>query len=224
MKQFTFLALILIGFSACKNETTEVDLGYEYFPMKEGHFVEYDVLEVFHDVKQLPKHDTLRYRLKTVVGEEVVDNSGRLVRKFFQYKYGLKTDELLSHRVWTRLIDGKRGEVVEENKRKIKMVFPLKRGEEWNVNAYNFEKKKIIHYDDVNTEKTINGILFENTARIVYEDFFSLVDYRKMHETYAKGVGLVERSFKDLTIQNFDTLDVQKGNEIHYKLVDFGVE
>src|SRR5690554_357182 len=217
------LLLVLILISSCRNKES-VDFGYEYFPMEEGHFVEYDVLEVFHDININPQHDSIRYRLKTVIGEEIVDNSGRLARKFFQYKYDPSSGALLDKRVWTRIIDGGRGEVVEENQRKIRMVFAVKKDVEWDVNAFNPENSLSVYYSDVNSSKTINSLIFEATTQVDYEDFFSLVDYRKMYEVYAKDVGLVKRSFKDLTIQNFDTLDVRKGTEIHYEVVNFGQE
>lgn len=218
-----FLSLVAVLFSACKEKET-VDFGYEYFPMKEGHFVEYNVLEIAHDVNINPQHDSVRYRLKTKIGEEVLDNSGRLARKFYQYKYDLISGEVLEHRVWTKIIDGGRGEVVEENQRKIRMIFAVKKDVEWNVNAFNPESKQSVYYSDVNSRKTINSLEFEYTAQIEYEDFFSLVDYRKMYEVYAKDVGLVKRSFKNLTIQNFDTLDVRKGKEVHYEVINFGLE
>jgi len=217
------ISLILLVFSACK-EKVSVDFGYEYFPMKEGHFVEYDVLEVYHDVNISPQHDSVRYRLKTKIGEEILDNSGRLARKFFQYKYDLITGEMLEQRVWTRIIDEGRGEVVEENQRKIRMVFAVKKDVEWDVNAFNPEAQQTAFYSEVNVSRVINSFNFESTAQVDYDDFFSLVDYRKMYEVYSKDVGLIKRSFKDLTIQNFDTLDVRKGTEVHYELVNFGQE
>jgi hypothetical protein len=224
MIRYSVLLVIgLLVFSSCK-EKESVDFGYEYFPMKAGHFVEYDVLEVFHDVNINPQHDSVRYRLKTKIGEEVLDNSGRLSRKFFQYKYDLNSGELLEQRVWTRIIDEGRGEVVEENQRKIRMVFAVKKDVEWEVNAFNTGKKENVFYSEVNKSRSLNSFEFEFTAKVDYADFFSLVDYRKMYEVYSKDVGLIRRSFKDLTIQNFDTLDVRKGTEIHYEIVNFGQE
>lgn len=223
MKKTVFLGTLFFGLLSCK-ESESVDFGFDYFPMEEGTFVEYEVLEVFHDVNIIPQHDTTKYRLKTKIGEEIIDNSGRPVRKFFQLKFDLQSGELINERVWTRVSDNGRGEVVEENQRMIKMVFAVKNNKEWNVNAFNDLTKQYAFYSNVDESQTINNFYFEKTAKVNYEDFFSLVDYRKKHEVYAKGIGLVERSFKDFTIQNFDTTAIQKGTEIYYKLIDFGVE
>lgn len=223
MKKITILSAILLGFISCK-EQDSVDFGFEYFPLKEGTFVEYEVLEVFHDVNLIPQHDTTRYRLKTQIGEEILDNIGRPVRKFFQSKYDLQSGDILDERVWTILRDGSRGEVVEENQRLIKMIFAVKNDEEWNVNAFNTNAEQQVFYSNVNKNLSTASFNFEETAKVNYEDFFSLVDYRKKYEVYAKGVGLVEKSFKDFTIKNFDTTAIQKGTEIRYQLIDYGVE
>ncbi|PWH81866.1 hypothetical protein DIT68_14335 [Brumimicrobium oceani] len=201
-----------------------MDFGFEYFPITEGAFSEYEVLEVFHDVDVSPQHDSSRYILKTKIGEEVLDNSGRLVNKFFQYRYDISTGELLDQRVWTLVRDGGRGEVVEENQRLIKMVFAVKNDQEWDVNAFNSLPSQEVFLSNVGESRSIEGFPFEETAIVNYDDFFSLVDYRKKREVYAKGVGLVERSFKDFTIQNFDTTDIRKGTEVHYRLINYGVE
>lgn len=227
MKKTTLLiiAFSILGLVACKKETNDVDFGFDYFPLEEGHFVEYEVMEIFHDKDLIPQHDTVRYKLRTVIGEDVLDNLGRNAKKFFRYAYSLDSGELIDQRVWATIIDeNKRGEVVEENQRKIRLVFAVKDNKEWNVNAFNTEEDNTVYFANVNTPKTINGFHFEETAKVVYGDLLSLVDYRKMHEVYAKGVGLVERSFKDLTIQNFDTTQINKGTEVHYKLLDYGME
>jgi hypothetical protein len=223
MKKTIFLSVLFFGFFGCK-ESEGVDFGFDYFPMEEGTFAEYEVLEVFHDVNINPQHDTTRYILKTKIGEEVPDNIGRPVRKFFQLKYDIQTGDLIDERIWTLILDGSRGEVVEENQRIIKMVFAVKNEEEWNVNAFNMLPPQEVYYSNVNESQTINNFTFEETAKVNYEDFFSLVDYRKKYEVYAKGIGLVERKFKDFTIQNFDTIDIQKGTEVHYQLINYGKE
>jgi hypothetical protein len=53
---------------------------------------------------------------------------------------------------------------------------------------------------------------------------FTLVDFKVQTETYAKGVGLVGKYFKDLRISNFDTLNVRKGTEYFLKLKAHGFE
>ncbi len=207
----------------CK-KTPEPYFGYEYFPTQEGFYQEYNVLEVFHDAASNPIPDSNSYRLKTVIGETFEDNEGREARKLLRYKYDLETGELLDERVWTVLLENERGEVIEENQRKIRMVFALRAGVEWNVNAYLPEDEQIVHYEDVHVSKKTPFGKLDSTVTVEYEDFFSLVDYRRKFEVYAKNIGLVHRSFKDLRIENFDTTAIEYGTEVHYELIDYGIE
>lgn len=220
MRKLALLILTLSALLACKQDKQSVQFGYGYFGLEEGSYVEYDVMEIFHDNIS----DTARFILKTVIGEEVEDNQGRMANKVFRYKYHPITGELLDARVWTAIIDGGRGEQTEENQRVIRLVFAVTNDKEWDINAYNTLDKQEAYYFDLNKEKTFNGFTFDSTVVVEYEDFFSLVDYVRKYDTYANHVGLVKRFYKDLTINNFDTLDISKGTEVHYSLRGYGKE
>ena len=224
MKQFILFTLTALVLLSCKQDKQSVAFGYGYFGLEEGKYVEYDVMEIFHDEDLVPAHDTLRYVLKTLIGEKVEDNQGRLANKVFRYKFHPITGELLDQRVWTAIIDGGRGEQTEENQRIIRMVFAVTNDKEWDINAFNTYDEQEAYYFDLNKEKTFNQFSFDSTVVVEYEDFFSLVDYVRKYDTYANHVGLVERIDKDLTIANFDTLDIRKGTEVHYSLRAYGTE
>lgn len=215
----TFLIGVFL-FVACKKSEDAPDFGYEYFGLTEGRFVSYNVMEISHDGNS----DTIRYILRTVVGEDIVDNEGRIARKVYRYAYDPQTEELIDQRVWTSIIDQGRGEVVEENQRKIRMVFAVTNDKTWDVNAFNPEDEREVFYDEINKPYTINGNSLESTVRVEYEDYITLIDYDRMYEVYAKNIGLVHRSFKNLEISNFDTTDIQNGTEVHYTLRDYGIE
>ena len=110
--------------------------------------------------------------------------------------------------------------MIEENQRKIRMVFAITLDKTWDVNAFNPEEELEVSYDEIFNPYQE----FDSTVTVEYEYFFSLVDYRRKYEVYANGVGLIKRSFKDLVINNFDTLDISNGTEVHYELIDYGIE
>jgi response regulator RpfG family c-di-GMP phosphodiesterase len=209
---------------ACKQDKQTIKFGYGYFGLEEGNFVEYDVMEIFHDIALNPAHDTVRYILKTVIGEQVEDNQGRMANKVFRFRFHPTSGALLDQRVWTAIIDGGRGEQTEENQRTIRLVFAVTNDKEWDINAYNTLDEQEAYYRDLNKEKTFNQFYFDSTVVVEYEDFFSLADYVRKYDTYANHVGLVQRSYKDLTISNFDTLNIKKGTEMHYSLRNYGKE
>lgn len=224
MKKISLFILTLIILLACKRDIQSVNFGYGYFGLEEGNYVEYDVMEIFHDEDLNPAHDTIRYVLKTSIGEQVEDNQGRMANKVFRFKYDAISGALLDQRVWTAIIDGGRGEQTEENQRVIRLVFAVTNDKEWDINAYNTYDEQEAYYFDLNKEKTFNGFTFDSTVVVEYADFFSLVDYDRKYDTYANHVGLVQRVDKELTIANFDTLDIRKGTEVHYTLRNYGKE
>jgi hypothetical protein len=220
MKQLlTFFCGVII-LAACKKSEAPPYFGYEYFGLTEGRFVAYDVMEISHDISS----DTMRYSLKTVVGENIVDNEGRTAKKIYRYAYDWETEELIDERVWTSIIDQGRGEVVEENQRKIRMVFAVIINKTWDVNAFNPEEEQEVFYQDINKLYNINSFAVDSSIIVEYEDYHTLVDYDRKFEVYGKNIGLIHRSFKNLTISNFDTTDIQKGTEVHYTLREYGVE
>lgn len=224
MKKVIVVLFAVSTLFSCKQEKQSVHFGYGYFGLEEGNYVEYDVMEIFHDEGSVIMHDTLRYVLKTVIGEKVEDNQGRMANKVFRYKFDPITGVLFDQRVWTAIIDNGKGEQTEENQRIIRLVFAITNDKEWDINAYNTGDEQEAYYFDLNKEKTFNGFTFDSTVVVEYEDFFSLVDYDRKYDTYANHVGLVQRVDKELTINNFDTLDISKGSEVHYSLRGFGKE
>jgi hypothetical protein len=218
---FLFLSAALVV--SCRQQVDPPEFGFEYFGLEEGKFVRYEVTEIFHDAA-VNVNDTNKYILKTLVGEPIIDNEGREANKVFRFSYDIETEELIDQRVWTGIIADSRGELVEENQRIIRLVFAITAAKTWNIHAFNTMEEERAEYNDLHLPKNIAGNQLDSTVTVKYEDFFSLVDYIVKYDIYAKHIGLVQRSYKDLTIQNFDTLNITKGTEIHYRLLDWGEE
>lgn len=220
-----YLLIIFVSFAfiftACKKKKQVItSFQYEYFGSDEGNFVIYDVTQIIHETAS----DTFNYQLKTLIGDTITDNEGRITNKFWRYTRANDTEEWQVQDLWTCVIDDGRAELVEENQRKIKLVFIPTVNKEWNINAFNPEEEDLAYYRDINDEKSFYGYNFDSTLVVEKEDFFSLVDKRRRYETYAKNIGLVDLYHKDLTIQNFDTLDIQNGTELYYRLNSYGKE
>jgi hypothetical protein len=217
--------LLVLGLVSCKKgDNTPVDFAYEYYPLNVGHYVIYDVLEVRHDVQATIQRDTSKYQLKIVIGDTILDLQNDIANRFFRYTRSSESDPWQIKDVWTTKISGNRAELVEENQRVIKLVFAPTADKNWDANAFNPFDPLDCFYADLHAQKIVNGQSFASTLVVEQEDFFSLIDHRRKYEVYAKGVGLVKKFYKHHEIMNFDTLDIRKGNEIHYNLIEFGQE
>ncbi len=224
MNKFLVLISFCAVFTSCKkDEDHGIIWGYEYFPIEEGNFVVYDVVDIFHDVALL-QHDTSAYQIKEVIGEEVIDGEGESSQKLRRY-YRLDTSQNWQIQdVWTVKRTNKNAEVVDENNRLVEMAFAISYDQYWDCNALNNQNEQQCYYDNIYVPLSIGGIDYDSTVRVEKDNFTSFIQYLRSYEIYAPGVGSVYSVRKDLEIDNYDTLDIIKGSELFYTAVDFGVE
>lgn len=220
----SLFVLFLLVIASCKKDSSAPQFHYEYFDLTHGRYIDYDVMEVEHDATLAVKHDTVRYQLRTLIGDTVIDNEGRVARKFIRFKRDNASLPWVQTDIWTTVIDQNRAELVEENQRVIKLVFAPTLSKEWNPNAFNMFEEMEAYYKDIHDERTVGGMYFDSTLVVELDTFISLIDYRRKYEIYAKGVGLVRKYWKDLTISNFDTLNVQFGTESFYTVIGYGIQ
>jgi hypothetical protein len=220
-----FLAVVLLisGYS-CKKDNSTPDFKYDYFDLTPGRYITYDVTEISHDAGASIPHDTSKYQIKTVIGDTIIDNEGRVARKYLRYKRVNSSLPWTLNDIWTTIIVDRRAELIEENQRMIKMVFSPSIYKEWDLNAFNTQDPLLCYYGWIDEPYNLNGLQFDSTVRVEQDYEFNLVRFKSKHETYAKGVGLVWKYYKDLTIGGFDTLNVSNGDELYMKAIEFGFE
>jgi hypothetical protein len=217
-----FLSLFLLF--SCKKDDEEVNLHENYYPLEIGRFVEYDVTYIYHDHNS-GVHDTTKYKLKTVIGDTIIDNAGRIAHKFYRYIYNEFYEEYEVKDLWTCINDQHRLELVEENQRIIKLVFAPTLFKEWDMNAFNSFKPMLAYYENIHKPYETGAFDFDSTITVIQEKIEpNLIEYRRKTETYAANIGLVNKFYKDLTIANFDTLQPQRGEELFYQIINYGIE
>ena len=87
---------------------------------------------------------------------------------------------------------------------------------------FNSFEQADAYYDFIFSGKTINGLFFDSTVRVEQEKERNLIAYKRKYEEYAANVGMIRKVYKDLTIMNFDTLNVKSGKEIFMDIVEYG--
>lgn len=218
------LLLCLASFSACKKKQVELDMHEDYYPIEQGKFVEYEVFEMNHDILAVVQHDTNHYYLKTVIGDTIIDNEGRIARKFLRYTKDSLNGVWNIKDVWTTIVVDRRAELVEENQRMVKMVFRPTIDKTWDMNAYNSYNALECYYLNIHKSYQNQFFQFDSTVTVIQEDFSSMIDFRKKSEVYAKSVGLIAKRYKNLVISNFDSTNIKSGQEIYYNLLNYGKE
>jgi hypothetical protein len=220
-RYITLIGLFAVILLACKKDPVP-NFHREYFGNEQGQFVVYDVMEITHD-QALAQHDTVYYQLKTVWGDTVIDNEGRVAREFNRYTRAVVSDPWQFSDLWTGLIDGIRAELMEENQRTVKLVFAPTLSKSWDANAYNMQGELDCYYREIHQDTIINGNSFDSTVTVEQDDFTSLIDTVRKYEVYAKGVGMVYKHFKDNHYQ-FTSSEVVNGKEVYMTFVSSGYE
>ena len=214
----TILAVVLLA-SACKRHVGEpLDLKQEFFPTEVGSWIEYDVVDIVHTTQS----DTFLYQIREVVTSDFIDDEGRLAHRIERFVRADSTESWQIKDVWSTVRTSVRAEKVEEDIRYIKMTFPVEYFESWNGNAFNDLQEWTYFYEAIDEPKTVNGFDFDSTVVVVQRDNLNFVEYEKAHEVFAKNIGLVYKRLTDLSIDNFDTLQIQEGTEYFQKVIDYG--
>lgn len=218
---FSLFALLML-FSCKKKDVAAVDMHYDYFPLQQGTYQVYDVIERnYLSNGQVVEY---LYQLKTVIGDTFIDNGGRVNHEFKRYKRLTESDDWSLADLWTTYRNGTALELVEENERMVKLIFPISKTTKWNANAYNTLAAQNCLYKDIFESKSFNGLQFPTTVTVQQEDEHNLIMYRKKYEVYAKGVGLVKKHYQHYSISYFDTTQIETGKDLYYTLVSHGIQ
>lgn len=184
-------AWLAVGCS--KDEPAPVDLGYDYFPVAPGRWVEY---QVDSQRLRIEGGDTLEfnlsYALREVITEDFTDPEGRAAQRIIRYTRDT-VGNWQPKDVWWQVREDRHAEKVEENMRRVKLLFPPAEGEAWNTNARNTADAFEVEYTAVDEPFGVNGLSFPST--VVVEGTYpnNFIFTKRYIERYAKGIGLVHR-------------------------------
>lgn len=198
------MTFAFVVFSCKKKTENPPDVGYAYAPQTLGKYIVYDVDSTIYDDF---KHDTTnyKYRIKEKLEENYIDNQNRtaikLVRYIKKYSATVSYDNMpwAVKDVWNYTKTNTTLEVVEEDIRFTKLIFPVKEDATWNGNANNTIGQWDYKYSYTDRAETINGTHFDNVLMVTQKSDKGNAIHREYYvEKYAKDVGLVYREIKDL--------------------------
>jgi hypothetical protein len=213
---------IFTAIFSCKKQDESIDKKTEYFGLEKGNFVEYEVTYMFHD-SLLQKHDTIIYQLKTLIGDTILDNVGRIASEFHRFQRKNSTLPWEETDIWTAIIVDNRAELIEENQRKVKLIFTPTLEKVWDINAFNNIGTVDAFYSSIDESKNINNLTFENTLTVEEENYKTLLETKRKFEVYAKNIGMISKTYKNLQFK-FGSSKPIKGEEYYFNVTNYGVE
>lgn len=198
----TSIAALITG---CKEDApAKPDLGYGYYPTGIGHWVEYHVDSL------ASRNDSTRswsYEIREVLTEAFTDLEGRPAQRIIRYVKD-SANQWLPKDVWWQTRETVRAERSEEDRRRVKLVFPPRYDTFWNTNARNATEEFELNYETIDEAWGANGLSFDSTLLVVGTYDPNIIHTKNYQERYAKNVGLVHRLV--------DSSETQIGQETYY--------
>lgn len=211
-KHLLFL-LVVAWIAGCVDDPVDSpypDFTREYFPLKIGSYIIYQVDSiVFDDAPGGNKQDTNRFQLKEEIAGAELAEQGDSVFIIHRFTREDENQPWVLADVWTASTSGTEALRTEENLKFQKLSFPLKFGKRWEptsyinprtsvligtefLEAYEDWEAKVLSFDKAGSIGNFN--FPDSTVMVVDQtNMDDGTEKRYVHETYVRNIGLVAR-------------------------------
>ena len=213
-------AVLTMLIVSCKKDKpiSPLNFGYTYFPNNVGHYVIYNVDSLVANPLRPSGVDTSIYQIKEVIDSIFPDASGRPTQRIVRYKRANDSSLWVLEKVWSGNLTTTDAEVVEDNIRYVKLIFPTNLNATWNGNGFNILGAQNYQYTSVNVPLTLNNTYFDSTVAVLQDSNMNLVAHQFYQEIYATGVGLISKKIINLSDSGFNPLLNTANLQVNYAL------
>jgi hypothetical protein len=204
-----FLLLSLTCFISCSDKTEELSeesMGFNYFPIETGKFKTYRSDSIIYSGGGT-RIDTFTSYTDERIGGYTIDLEGNKVYIVERYFKRNIQDNWSRVNSWTVYFSQNRIIRTEENLKFIKLVFPTVKGKSWNGNIFLDDDIRIeaggeflqmyrnwnYRIENLGANVVLNNLNFDDCLIVRQVDVNTVIDRRRVYETYARGVGLVSK-------------------------------
>jgi hypothetical protein len=218
-KQNNFIILFLIIISSCKpiNYVNE-DYHSKYFPIGLNQEKEFLVTNINHS--SFGK-DTVTYYLKEVISEKFLNLEGDSAYRIERFWKTDSTNNYEIKDIWVANKSLNFAQLVEENIRFTKLIFPFDVDVVWDGNAFNNQQFQEYRIESINIPYNVNGLSFDSSITVIQNYKSNLLEYENSKEIYVIGVGLVYKEEIEVLINSADSNDFSQGYEFYQELIEF---
>lgn len=218
-KQNNFIILFLIIICSCKPiDYVNEDYHPKYFPIELNQEKEFLVTNINHS--SFGK-DTVTYYLKEVISEKFLNLEGDSAYRIERF---WKTDSIDNYEIkdiWVANKSLNFAQLVEENIRFTKLIFPFDVNVVWDGNAFNNQQSKEYRIESINTPYNVNGLSFDSSITVIQNYKSNLLEYENSKEIYVIGVGLVYKEDIEVLINSANSNDFSQGYEFYQELIEY---
>lgn len=225
---FYLVLLSVLLLSACKKQDIQaLDLKDSYYPLEVGKYVIYDVDSTVYDEFTHSSY-THHLQVKMLVADTFRDSNMKLNYRYERYTRNNANQSFQLADVWSATKEYGRVEIVEENQRFIKFIYPPVLGNSWKGNAYikadlNDPRSKFLgnwdySFTAVDEPFDLNGSHYDSTTIVLENgELIPQVENSNFKTIYAKHIGPIYAKREYLEKQPSD-LTWQSGFSVEYRI------
>lgn len=218
---FCLGALFCLTWYSCtkENNAPAVDLQSEFYPLVVGSVYIYDVDSTAYS-NFTGTSVKYNFQLKDSVADTFLDLTGATNYRIERYKRTDASTAWAIQKVYSRNKTLRAGEEFINNQRFVRLVFPPTQGTYWNGNSKNTLGEQEYIIEDGILPLTINSLSFDSTVTVKEIDEFNLIREDLVKSTYAKNVGLVQKTVTAVD-KDISSGIITNGTVYTYTLVSF---
>lgn len=215
----------LFLFSNCGPEPTvflpEPEVGMKIFPLNAGQVRVYAVDSIHYNSFNTQKQaDTFHYWIKETVMENLDFDT---LYSSFKVERQISADSGKTWQFGRNLVlsvSNKEAVRTDDGKRRLKLVFPLKKNASWNQNAYNSDEPMSSVCLSIDGRFDFQDTVVNNAVSISVKKNINLIRVDTEDEIYAPGLGMVKTEKKDIIYKDLEQTKAD-GYHVRYMLIDF---
>ena len=220
MKRTALYISIVLVFNACKKD--EFELRYkpvdkQYFSSQIGAYSIYKVHEIIFD-DFTNTVDTTDYQVMEVNESHFRDNLDRDAIRIDRYRRPDDSTAWTYMNTWYAVVNNSMAERVEDNKRLVKLSFPISAEATWNANTFNTDNANNVFYVLMHDKYKMDNFKFDSVVSVESTTRINLTVERVFKEVYAKGIGLVYKNH----VNTDSGGGLKRGFKITYTLYKYG--
>lgn len=203
---FSVIAFLVI-FSACKKSVEEFSTAplSDYYPLKVGKYITYSLDSLVYYTNFGTSQAIKSYQVKHLVEAQITDNLGRPGYRIIRYIRSSPTAAWVADNTFMAVPTTNSIEFIENNLRFIKLKSPITQDYTWKGNAFinttslssslKYLDDWDYTYDSLNVPAKVGSLTLDSTIKVAQIDEQTAIDRTFSEEKYAKGIGMVYRSF-----------------------------
>ncbi len=195
-----YMLIIIATITSCSqnnNQSTEINWGYNYFPIDTTSSKIYKITHIHIDAPA-GVFDTTVYYEKQIITEQFKDNEGRTAYRIYKYKADTQDNQWTQDSLWWLAITQFELIVYQNNKPYVKLSFPIEENKQWDGNKYNADTTQTYTVTNFQQPYTINGNTYNNTITVLHKNISTEINKDYEAEIYAKNIGLIYSVTKQL--------------------------